>query len=218
MGIAPSVALLRHFFSLQLVDGEQRSGCVSLQVVAATVDSGIDSMLRLDARGFRKQWVYVDVIARSLLLLLPCTPAKPSSGWWGTQSWSTRGSPESWLVQFEEGGGNDGDGGEGVHPATYRPASVPFPPDVGFHRPRRRHEAPAALSSFRHPARSAPPPDRRRTRRAPSGRLPSLRSPAGGAFAMKTPHFDEWGLLPEGHEVLGNVVFQKISYDHARSI
>ena len=80
MGIAPSVALLRHFFSLHLAHGGQRSGCVSLQA-AATAGSGIDFTLRPDARGFRKQWVYVDATMCSPLLLLPLAPAEPSSVW-----------------------------------------------------------------------------------------------------------------------------------------
>ena len=41
-GIAPSVALLRHFFSLHLADPQQCSGCVSFQAVAATAGEGID--------------------------------------------------------------------------------------------------------------------------------------------------------------------------------
>src|SRR4051812_46729015 len=41
VGIAPSVAFLRHF-SLHLTDARQRSGCVSFQAVAATAGLGID--------------------------------------------------------------------------------------------------------------------------------------------------------------------------------
>ena len=42
VGIAPSVALLRHFFSLHLIDPRQSSGCLSFQAVAATAGGGID--------------------------------------------------------------------------------------------------------------------------------------------------------------------------------
>ena len=42
VSIAPSVALLRHFFSLHLTDPRQCSGCLSFQVVAAAAGSGID--------------------------------------------------------------------------------------------------------------------------------------------------------------------------------
>jgi hypothetical protein len=54
---------------------------VSFQAVAVTAGSGIDFMLRLNTWGFRKQWVYVDATILSPLLLLPSTPAEPSSGW-----------------------------------------------------------------------------------------------------------------------------------------
>ena len=81
VGIAPSVALLRHFFSLHLTDALQRSGCVSLQAVVVTTGSGIDFELSPVVGGFRKRWVFVDVGVRSPLLLLPRIPAAPSSGW-----------------------------------------------------------------------------------------------------------------------------------------
>ena len=40
-GIAPSLALFRHFFLLRLVDARQRLGCVAFQAVATTTDLGI---------------------------------------------------------------------------------------------------------------------------------------------------------------------------------
>ena len=81
VGVAPSMALFHHFFSLHLADNRQCSGCVSFQVVAATADSGIDFTIRSDASGFRKQWLYGDATVRSPLLLLPLVPAQPSSDW-----------------------------------------------------------------------------------------------------------------------------------------
>ena len=42
IGIPPSVALLRHFFSLRLSDPTQCLGCVSFFVVPETAASGID--------------------------------------------------------------------------------------------------------------------------------------------------------------------------------
>lgn len=57
VGIAPSVALLRHFFSLHLTDPLQRSGCVSFHAVAAIADSGIDFELSPVVGGFRRRWV-----------------------------------------------------------------------------------------------------------------------------------------------------------------
>ena len=80
VGIAPSVALFRHFFSPHLIDAHQCSGCVAFQAVAATADSGIDFELSRDVSGFQKRWVFVDAGVRSPLLLILTAPAAPSSG------------------------------------------------------------------------------------------------------------------------------------------
>ena len=53
MGILPSVALLRHFFSLRLVDPTQCWACVSFVAASETAASGIDFRLPLPAAGFR---------------------------------------------------------------------------------------------------------------------------------------------------------------------
>ena len=74
VGIAPSVSLMRHFFSLLLTDPLQCSGCLSFQAVAATAGSGIDFELPPSASGFRTCWVYVDVGVLSPLLLPPSSP------------------------------------------------------------------------------------------------------------------------------------------------
>ena len=81
VGIAPSITLLHHFFSLHLTDALHRSGCVSLQAIAATAGSESTSSFRRSSEAFRKRWVYVDVGVRNPLLLLPRIPAAPSSGW-----------------------------------------------------------------------------------------------------------------------------------------
>jgi hypothetical protein len=52
VGIPPSVALFRHFFSLHLVDELQCSGCVAFQAEAAMADSGIDFELHPVVKGF----------------------------------------------------------------------------------------------------------------------------------------------------------------------
>ena len=74
-GIAPSMALFRHFFLLRLVDARQCSGCVTFEAVAANTSSGIDFGLSLDAKGFWKQWLFLDAGTRSPLLLTPRVPA-----------------------------------------------------------------------------------------------------------------------------------------------
>ena len=52
VGIAPSVALFRHFFVLRLVDARQHSGCVTFEAVAAAAGLGIDFELSLVAKWF----------------------------------------------------------------------------------------------------------------------------------------------------------------------
>ena len=81
MGIIPSVALLRHFFSLRLVDPTQCWACVSFITASETAASGIDFKLPLPAAGFRERWLYVDAGVPSPLLLEPTSPAVPNSGW-----------------------------------------------------------------------------------------------------------------------------------------
>ena len=81
VGIAPSVALLRHFFLLHLTHPRQCSGCLSFQAVAATAGVGIDFELPPSTSEFRTRWVFVDVGVLSPLLSSPSAPAIPNSGW-----------------------------------------------------------------------------------------------------------------------------------------
>ena len=81
MGIPPSVALLRHFFSLRLVDPTQCSGCVSFIATPETSALGIDFSLPPSAPGFRERWLYEDAGVPSPLLSEPKSPAVPNSGW-----------------------------------------------------------------------------------------------------------------------------------------
>ena len=80
-GMAPSVALLRHFFSLHLTDPQQSSGCVSLHAVVATAGEGIDFELPPSTSEFRTRWVFVDASVLSPLLQAPWGPTVPNSGW-----------------------------------------------------------------------------------------------------------------------------------------
>jgi hypothetical protein len=81
VGIPPSVALFRHFFSLHLVDDLQCSGCVTFQAEAATAGSGINFAFRPVVEGFQKQWVFVDATTHSPRLQLPRGPPIPNFGW-----------------------------------------------------------------------------------------------------------------------------------------
>jgi hypothetical protein len=200
-GIAPSVALLRHFFSLHLVDGRQRSGCVSLQAVAATADSGIDFTLHPDARGFRKQWVYVDATAFSPLLLLPRAPAEASSGWGHAELADSRAARVlGRLAKLRQ---------EGVTMAMVVKEFV-----RRRIAPLQRHSRPMwAFTGPSDPMRlqvpSLPSKTLQGVLQLLTGGDPALLPPEGRplyaypnakAFAEKMPRFDEWGLPPEGHE------------------
>ena len=72
VGIPPTVALLRHFFSLHLSDTSRCSGCVSFQAVPETAASGIDFGLPPSASRFRERWLYMDVGVPSPLLTTRC--------------------------------------------------------------------------------------------------------------------------------------------------
>ena len=96
VGIAPSVALLRRFFSLHLADPQQCTGCVSFQAVAAMEGAGIYFELPSSTREFRTRWVFVDAGVLSPLLHAPAGPAVPNSGW-GHQKLTTPASLPSGL-------------------------------------------------------------------------------------------------------------------------
>ncbi|KAE8806337.1 hypothetical protein D1007_17492 [Hordeum vulgare] len=60
VGVTPSVALLCHFFSLELVSEEQCSGCSSLKTAGTSVPGALVAELLPKAEGFRRQWVQVE--------------------------------------------------------------------------------------------------------------------------------------------------------------
>ncbi|KAE8804617.1 hypothetical protein D1007_19672 [Hordeum vulgare] len=59
VGVTPSMALLHHFFSLELVFEEQCSGCASLKADDASVPWALTPSSSPEAEGFRWQWVQV---------------------------------------------------------------------------------------------------------------------------------------------------------------
>src|SRR4051812_28149400 len=81
MGIPPSVALLRRFFSLRLADPTQCSACVSFVAAPETAASGIDFKLPSPPAGFCERWLYVDLGVPSPLLAKPTSPVVLNSGW-----------------------------------------------------------------------------------------------------------------------------------------
>ncbi|KAE8788381.1 hypothetical protein D1007_37566 [Hordeum vulgare] len=78
--VTPSVTLLRHFFSLELVSMEQCSGCASLKPADASVPGALDAEILPEAEGFWRQWVQVKTAEAGALFQPPSTPA--GSNWW----------------------------------------------------------------------------------------------------------------------------------------
>ena len=81
MGITPSVALLRHFFSLHLTGARQSLGCAGFQAVAATAGMRTDFEIPSSTSEFRTRWVFVDAGVLNPLLEALLGPAIPNSGW-----------------------------------------------------------------------------------------------------------------------------------------
>ncbi|KAE8778579.1 hypothetical protein D1007_48478 [Hordeum vulgare] len=80
-GVTPSMALLRHFFSLVLVSEEQCYGCASLATADASAPRSLDTELLREAEGFRWQWVQVGAAEAGALFLPPLAHATPNRGW-----------------------------------------------------------------------------------------------------------------------------------------
>ncbi|KAE8819185.1 hypothetical protein D1007_02939 [Hordeum vulgare] len=80
-GVTPSVAFLRHFFSLELVSKQQCSGCASLKEDDALAPGDLHAMLLPGAGGFRRQWVLVEAAEVGALFRPLSTSATPNQGW-----------------------------------------------------------------------------------------------------------------------------------------
>ncbi|KAE8776358.1 hypothetical protein D1007_51030 [Hordeum vulgare] len=81
VGVTPSVALLRHFFSLELISKVQCSGCASLRIVNA-LDHGTPCVeLLLEVERFWWQRVHVEAAGAGDMFQPPPSPATPNRGW-----------------------------------------------------------------------------------------------------------------------------------------
>ncbi|KAE8816793.1 hypothetical protein D1007_05534 [Hordeum vulgare] len=112
VGITPSVALLRNFFSLEFISEVQCSGCASLRTVDATAPGVLYAELLPKAEGFQRQWVPVEAVEDGALFQPPPTPATPNRGWEREELSDPRLAPV--LIRLEKlrcAGGDDGDGG-----------------------------------------------------------------------------------------------------------
>ncbi|KAE8792507.1 hypothetical protein D1007_32980 [Hordeum vulgare] len=79
--VTPFVALLRHFFSLELAYEMQCSACASLKIDDASA-LGIPCVELLpEVEGFRQELVQVEAVGAGGLLQPPPSPATPKRGW-----------------------------------------------------------------------------------------------------------------------------------------
>ncbi|KAE8777000.1 hypothetical protein D1007_50281 [Hordeum vulgare] len=81
VGVTPFVALLRHFFFLELVSKEQCSGYAFLKAANASVPGALDAELLPEAEGFQRQWVQVETVEAGAMFQPPSTPATLNRGW-----------------------------------------------------------------------------------------------------------------------------------------
>ncbi|KAE8806597.1 hypothetical protein D1007_17206 [Hordeum vulgare] len=78
VGVTPSVELLRHFFSLELVSKQQCSGCVSLKAADTLAPGALDVVLLPEAKGFQQQWIVVEAAEAGALFRPPSTTKTPN--------------------------------------------------------------------------------------------------------------------------------------------
>ncbi|KAE8798192.1 hypothetical protein D1007_26482 [Hordeum vulgare] len=81
VGVIPSMALLCHFFSLELASEMQCSGCASLKIDETSALEIPCVGLLPEVEGFRRQWVPVEVAVAGALFQPPPSPATPKWGW-----------------------------------------------------------------------------------------------------------------------------------------
>ncbi|KAE8766541.1 hypothetical protein D1007_62217 [Hordeum vulgare] len=94
VGVTPSMALLCHFFSLELTFEVQCSGCASWRTVDATALGVLYAELFPEPEGFQRKWVQVEAVEAGALFQPSPTPATPNRGW-SARSLVTHGSRRS---------------------------------------------------------------------------------------------------------------------------
>ena len=82
VGVRPSVALFRHFFSLRFSTGALLSGCVSF-VDVLNGNSILQAGKKVE--GFRRHWVYLDARDTNPRLELPTELPERIHGWGSTK-------------------------------------------------------------------------------------------------------------------------------------
>ncbi|KAE8800811.1 hypothetical protein D1007_23647 [Hordeum vulgare] len=204
VGITPSVALLRHFFSLELASEMQCSGCASLKIddVSALGIPCVELLPKVE--GFRRQLVLVEAAGAGALFQPPPSPAMPKRGWECEELSDPRLMPV--LTQLGQ-----------LRRAGVSMAMVVREFTCQRISPLQRHSRP--MWAY------AGPSDLMRTQVAPFspdvlrellrrltgdnlGEVPSDGQPLYGlkapkALIIEMPLFDEWGLLREGENISG---------------
>lgn len=161
---------------------------------------GIDTRIRPDAEGFRKQWVYVNAAQYSPLLQVPSVPAEPSSRWEHERLTDPRLTPV--ITRIADLRAADVTMMMVVVEFTWRriaPLQCPSRPMWAF---TGREDA------MRLQVASLPPSvlggilcllTGGEAHALPPEGLPLYSRPNRGSFFQRMSRFDEWGLLPEGH-------------------
>ncbi|KAE8775472.1 hypothetical protein D1007_52029 [Hordeum vulgare] len=81
VGVTPVVALLHHFYSLELISEMQCSGCAFLRIVDASAPGIPCVELLPEVEGFRRQWVQVVAAGAGALFQPPPSLAMLNRGW-----------------------------------------------------------------------------------------------------------------------------------------
>jgi hypothetical protein len=90
LGVEPSVALFRHFYSLRITTGEQSSGCASFRATDGAAFPFINMVWTKKVEDFRKRWVYMDTREANPLYVVLAALAPKNSGW-GSRRLSSKG-------------------------------------------------------------------------------------------------------------------------------
>ncbi|KAE8787485.1 hypothetical protein D1007_38542 [Hordeum vulgare] len=207
VGVTPSVALLCHFFSLELASKMQCSGCAFLKVDDVSTPEIPSVELLPEAEGFRRQWVLVEATGVGALFQHPSSSAMPKRRWEREELSDPRLAPV--LTHLEQLRRTRVSMAMVVHEFICRrisplqrhsrlmwaytgpgdsmwPQAAPFSSDV--------------LHELLRPLTGGNPDE------LPPDGQPLYRLKALKGLTVEMPLFDEWGFLPEGREHSQGVV------------
>ncbi|KAE8794158.1 hypothetical protein D1007_31029 [Hordeum vulgare] len=197
--VTPSVSLLRHLSSLELISEVQCFGWSSLKVDNAIVPGALYAELLPKAEGLRREWVQVEAVEAGALFQPPPTTATPNREWEREELSDPRITPV--LIRLEKLSRAGVTMVMVVHEFIYR-----------WIAPHQRHSHP--MWAYTGPSNStrtqvilfSPHVLHELLRRLTGGNpeelppndLPLYSFKAPEAFVADMPPFNEWGLLPDG--------------------